>query len=167
LNVDVRTIAISEIGPAVRGARLMPSAGLSGTIAVIVQSVARAERNSEMPDVTAQRDPDLLEPALIQPVEGSGRPARVYLAPTLDGLYTPYALRTPADEGTFPFVFLAYGNGGGGIGWLRRRLRTHGHIMERLLRAGYACAWGRYRTEVELGYHNGGPLAATAGRAWS
>ena len=70
----------------------------------------------------------------------------------------PYALRTPADEGTFPFVFLAYGNGGGGIGWLRRRLRTHGHIMERLLRAGYACAWGRYRTEVELGYHNGGPL---------
>jgi hypothetical protein len=111
-----------------------------------------------MPDVTARRDPDLLEPVLIQPVEGSGRPARVYLAPTLDGLYTPYALRTPADEGTFPFVFLAYGNGGGGIGWLRRRLRTHGHIMERLLRAGYACAWGRYRTEVELGYHNGGPL---------
>ena len=111
-----------------------------------------------MPDVTAQRDPDLLEPVLVQPVEGSGRPARVYLAPTLDGLYTPYALRTPADEGTFPFVFLAYGNGGGGIGWLRRRLRTHGHIMERLLRAGYACAWGRYRTEVELGYHNGGPL---------
>ena len=111
-----------------------------------------------MPDVTAQRDPDLLEPVLVQPVEGSGRPARVYLAPTLDGLYAPYALRTPADEGTFPFVFLAYGNGGGGIGWLRRRLRTHGHIMERLLRAGYACAWGRYRTEVELGYHNGGPL---------
>jgi hypothetical protein len=97
---------------------------------------------------------------LIQPVADSGRPARVYLAPTLDGLYTPYALRTPADEGTFPFVFLAYGNGGGGIGWLRRRLRTHGHIMERLLRAGYACAWGRYRTEVELGYHNGGPLVA-------
>jgi hypothetical protein len=111
-----------------------------------------------MLDVTAQQDPDRLEPVLIHPVEGSDRPARVYLAPTLDGLYTPYALRTPADEGTFPFVFLAYGNGGGGISWLRRRLRTHGHIMERLLRGGYACAWGRYRTEVELGYHNGGPL---------
>ena len=108
-----------------------------------------------MPDVTAQRDPDLLEPVLVQPVEGSGRPARVYLAPTLDGLYTPYALRTPSDEGTFPFVFLAYGNGGGGIGWLRRRLRTHGYIMERLLRAGYACAWGRYRAEVILSQGSG------------
>jgi len=30
--------------------------------------------------------------------------------------------------------------------------------MERLLDAGYACAWGRYRTEVELGFHNGGRL---------
>jgi len=98
------------------------------------------------------------EPVMVQPVEGSGRPARIYLAPTLDGLYTPYALRTPADEGVFPFVFLAYGNGGGGIPWLLSRLRTHGYIMEQLLRAGYACAWGRYRTEVELGYHNGGPL---------
>ena len=93
-----------------------------------------------MVDVAAQQHPDLIEPVLVQPVEGSGRPARVYLAPTLDGLYTPYALRTPADEGTFPFVFLAYGNGGGGIGWLLRRLRTHGHIMERLLRAGEAAS---------------------------
>ncbi len=30
--------------------------------------------------------------------------------------------------------------------------------MERLLEAGYACAWLRYRSEVELGYHEGGPL---------
>jgi dienelactone hydrolase len=30
--------------------------------------------------------------------------------------------------------------------------------MDRLLAAGYACAWLRYRTEVELGYHHGGPL---------
>ena len=101
---------------------------------------------------------EFTEPVMIQPVAGSDRPARIYLAPTLDGLYTPYALRTPADEGVFPFVFLAYGNGGGGIPWLLRRLRTHGYIMDRLLAAGYACAWGRYRTEVELGYHNGGPL---------
>ncbi len=101
---------------------------------------------------------EFTEPVMIQPVAGSDRSARIYLAPTLDGLYTPYALRTPADEGVFPFVFLAYGNGGGGIPWLLRRLRTHGYIMDRLLAAGYACAWGRYRTEVELGYHNGGPL---------
>ncbi len=110
-----------------------------------------------MADVAVQH-PDLAEPVMVQPVEGSDRPVRIYLAPTLDGLYTPYALRTPADEGSFPFVFLAYGNGGGGIPWLQRRVRTHGYIMERLLQAGYACAWARYRTEVELGYHNGGPL---------
>jgi hypothetical protein len=97
-------------------------------------------------------------PYFVQEVEGSDRPAAVYLAETLDGLYAPYALRTPADEGDFPFVFLAYGNGGGGIDWLRGRLRTHAYIMERLLSAGYACAWARYRTEVELGFHRGGPL---------
>jgi dipeptidyl aminopeptidase/acylaminoacyl peptidase len=103
-------------------------------------------------------DADISSPLHCLDVEGSNRPASVYLAPTLDGLYTPYALRTPADSGTFPFVFLAYGNGGGGIEWLRSRLRTHSHIMDRLLDAGYACAWGRYRSEVELGFHHGGRL---------
>jgi hypothetical protein len=92
------------------------------------------------------------------PVEGSDRPVEYRLALTMDGLYAPYALRTPAGPGPFPFVFLAYGNGGGGLDWLRSRVRTHGHIMDRLLDAGYACAWARYRTEVELGYHSGGPL---------
>jgi len=103
-------------------------------------------------------DVDTGTPLFIQEVAGSDRPASIYLAPTLDGLYTPYALRTPNETGTFPFVFLAYGNGGGGIGWLRSRVRTHGYIMDRLLDAGYACAWGRYRSEVELGYHRGGAL---------
>lgn len=98
------------------------------------------------------------EPLFVQQIPGSERSASVYLAQTLDGLYTPYALRTPAHEGKFPFVFLAYGNGGGGVEWLRSRLRTHAYVMERLLDAGYACAWGRYRTEVELGFHRGGPL---------
>ena len=101
---------------------------------------------------------DYPEPLFVQPVLGSDRPASVYLAATLDGLYTPYALRTPSDEGEFPFVFLAYGNGGGGIEWLRSRLRTHSYVMDRLLEAGYACAWGRYRSEVELGFHQGGRL---------
>jgi hypothetical protein len=101
---------------------------------------------------------DFAEPLFTQEIPGSARPAHIYLAPTLDGLYAPYALRTPADEGTFPFVFLAYGNGGGGIEWLLSRLRTHPYVMERLLAAGYACAWGCYRTEVELGFHRGGDL---------
>jgi hypothetical protein len=89
---------------------------------------------------------------------GSDRPVLYHLALTMDGLYTPYALRTPSDTGRHPFVFLAYGNGGGGLGWLRARVRTHGYVMDRLLAAGYACAWGRYRSEVELGYHVGGAL---------
>ena len=101
---------------------------------------------------------DLASPLFVQQIPGSSRPASIHLAPTLDGLYVPYALRTPADEGQFPFVFLAYGNGGGGVDWLTSRLRTHPYIMDRLLAAGYACAWGRYRTEVELGFHHGGPL---------
>jgi hypothetical protein len=101
---------------------------------------------------------DVVAPLEVHQVPGSQRPAEIHLAETRDGLYTPYALRTPADGGEFPFVFLAYGNGGGGLDWLRRRIRSHAHITERLLAAGYACAWGRYRTEVELGYHRGGDL---------
>ncbi len=98
-------------------------------------------------------------PALTDDVPGSSRPVSYHLAETWDGLYVPYALRLPSQEGTgFPFVFLAYGNGGGGLDWLRGRVATHGYIMERLLDAGYACAWGRYRSEVELGFHRGGRL---------
>ena len=98
------------------------------------------------------------KPVFTDDVEGSTRPAAYYLAESRDGLYVPYVLRTPADEGRFPFVFLAYGNGGGGIGWLRQWVHTRPYIMERLLAAGYACGWGRYRTEVDLGFNRGGPL---------
>lgn len=97
-------------------------------------------------------------PWLTETIEGTGTEVQYFLAPTRDGLYTPYALRLPDTDGPHPFVFVAYGNGGGGIDWLRGRMRTHGYILDRLLRAGYACGWGRYRTEVELGYHRGGPL---------
>jgi dienelactone hydrolase len=85
-------------------------------------------------------------------------PVQYRLAATMDGLYAPYALRMPAGDGPHPFVFLAYGNGGGGLDWLRDRVAHYPYVTERLLRAGYACAWGRYRSEVELGYHTGGPL---------
>jgi dienelactone hydrolase len=98
------------------------------------------------------------EPVLVEDVEGSTRPAAYYLAESRDGLYVPYVVRTPAGEGRFPFVFLAYGNGGGGIGWLRQWVHTRRYIMDRLLAAGYACGWGRYRTEVDLGFNRGGPL---------
>lgn len=98
------------------------------------------------------------DPVFVEDVEGSARPAAYFLAESRDGLYVPYVVRTPADQGRFPFVFLAYGNGGGGIGWLRRWVHTRPYITERLLAAGYACGWGRYRTEVDLGFNRGGPL---------
>lgn len=44
------------------------------------------------------------------------------------------------------------------MAWVREAVRDRGYIMERLLDSGYACAWLRHRTEVELGYHNGGRL---------
>ncbi len=98
------------------------------------------------------------QPVLVEEVAGSTRPAAYYMADTRDGLYAPYVVRTPADEGTFPFVFLAYGNGGGGMDWLRRWVHTRPYVTERLLAAGYACGWSRYRTEVDLGFNRGGPL---------
>ncbi|MDR2987222.1 MAG: hypothetical protein LBV34_20530 [Nocardiopsaceae bacterium] len=101
-------------------------------------------------------------PLFIEDVDGSTRPAAYYLAESRDALYVPYAMRTPSDDGKFPFVFLAYGNGGGGIGWLRDWVHTRPYIMERLLAAGYACGWGRYRTEVDLGFNRGGPLMVDA-----
>ncbi|NNC39081.1 MAG: alpha/beta hydrolase fold domain-containing protein [Acidimicrobiia bacterium] len=75
-----------------------------------------------------------------------------------DGLYTPIGLRKPEGPGPFPVVLLASGNGGEGMAWIRDAIANRGYIMDRLVKAGYACAWIRYRTEVELGYHNGGPL---------
>ena len=75
-----------------------------------------------------------------------------------DGLYAPIGMRKPDGDGPFPVVLLASGNGGEGMPWIRDAMANRGYIMDRLVAAGYACAWLRYRTEVELGYHNGGPL---------
>jgi len=95
---------------------------------------------------------------MIEPVEGSGSPVHLIYVETWDGLYAPIGLRLPAGPGPFPVVVLASGNGGGGMAWIREAVRERGYTMERLLAAGYACAWIRYRSEVELGYHNGGRL---------
>jgi dienelactone hydrolase len=100
-------------------------------------------------------------PVLVEPMPGSTSPVHYLLAETLDGLYTPYALRLPQGPGPHPFVLLAYGNGGGGMAWLHDRVHRFRHITDVLLAAGYACAWVRYRTEVELGYQTGGRLRAT------
>jgi dienelactone hydrolase len=102
--------------------------------------------------------PAATDEVLVEEVAGSDRPAHYFLAETLDGLYTPYALRLPDGPGPHPFVLVAYGNGGGGIAWLRDRVHRFRHVTDVLLDAGYACAWTRYRTEVELGYQTGGRL---------
>lgn len=95
---------------------------------------------------------------ITEPVDGSDIPVRLMYIQTMDGLYAPIGLRVPHGDGPFPIVLLASGNGGGGMAWVRAAVRDRGFIMERLLQAGYACAWLRYRTEVELGYHKGGRL---------
>ena len=101
-------------------------------------------------------DPEAVE--IVEPVPGSPHPAHLIYVETWDGLYAPIGLRLPPGEGPFPVVLLASGNGGGGMAWVREAISSRGHIMDRLLEAGMACAWIRYRTEVELGYNLGGKL---------
>lgn len=77
---------------------------------------------------------------------------------TWDGLYAPMALRLPSGDGPFPIVLLGSGNGGEAMRWHRTVLAERSYILDALIEAGYACAWLRYRTEVELGYNDGGAL---------
>ncbi|HEX2369696.1 MAG TPA: dienelactone hydrolase family protein [Acidimicrobiia bacterium] len=95
---------------------------------------------------------------IIEEVDGSDIPMELKYLETWDGLYAPIGLRLPEGAGPHPVVLLASGNGGGGMAWIRDAVANRGYIMERLLDRGYACAWIRYRTEVELGYENGGRL---------
>ena len=87
-----------------------------------------------------------------------GRTVHLMYIETWDGPYAPIGLRKPEGDGPFPTVLLASGNGGEGMRWIRDAVRNRGYTMDHLVEAGYACAWLRYRTEVELGYNNGGLL---------
>lgn len=95
---------------------------------------------------------------ITEAVPDSDVPVHLMYVETWDGLYTAIGLRFPPGDGPHPVVLLASGNGGGGMPWIRQAVAERGYIMERLLEAGYACAWLRYRTEVELGYDQGGTL---------
>ena len=95
---------------------------------------------------------------IVEQVAGSDIPVELKYVEVWDGLYAPIGLRLPAGDGPHPLVLLASGNGGGGMAWIMNAVANRGYIMERLLERGYACAWIRYRTEVELGYENGGRL---------
>jgi dipeptidyl aminopeptidase/acylaminoacyl peptidase len=96
--------------------------------------------------------------AIVEEVPGSDIPVELAYLETWDGLYAPIGLRFPKGDGPHPVVLLASGNGGGGMAWIRDAVANRGYIMDRLLERGYASAWIRYRTEVELGYENGGKL---------
>jgi dipeptidyl aminopeptidase/acylaminoacyl peptidase len=86
------------------------------------------------------------------------KPAILAYVETWDGLYAPIGIRKPDGDGPFPIALLARGNGGEGMNWVRDALHRRSYVMDRFIEAGYACAWLRYRTEIELGYNNGGPL---------
>ncbi len=105
-----------------------------------------------------QYDIDPERVVVTEPVPGSEYPVHLMYVELLDGVYAPIGLRTPAGAGPHPTILLGRGNGGGGMAWVREATRNMGCIQERLLAAGYSCAWLRYRAEVELGYNNGGPL---------
>ncbi|MGH6925235.1 MAG: alpha/beta hydrolase family protein [Propylenella sp.] len=85
-----------------------------------------------------------------------GKAVDLMYVETWDGLYTPIGLRKPEGDGLFPIVLLASGNGGEGMRWVREAFRDRAYTVDRLVDAGYAAAWLRYRTEIELGYNNGG-----------
>lgn len=87
-----------------------------------------------------------------------GRSVDLMYVEVWDGLYAPIGISKPPGDGPFPIVLLASGNGGGGMAWVRDAMANRGYIVDRLVEAGYAAAWLRYRTEVELGYNDGGPL---------
>jgi len=95
---------------------------------------------------------------ILESVRDSQYPVHLMYIELLDGVYAPIGLRKPASVGPHPTIVLARGNGGGGMAWVRNATQNKGFILENLLEAGYACAWLRYRAEVELGYNNGGRL---------
>lgn len=107
---------------------------------------------------TSSADIDSHEVEILAQVAGSQHPVHLLYVETWDGLYAPVGLRLPEGPGPFPTVVMASGNGGGGMAWITDAVNNRGYTMDRLLAAGYACAWIRYRSEVELGYHNGGRL---------
>jgi len=93
-----------------------------------------------------------------EPVEGSRFPVHFMYVEMADGAYIPIALRKPEGNGPFPIVLCATGNGGGGMAMLRDHLCTKSWTQERLLEAGYATAWMRYRAEVDYAYDRIGKL---------
>jgi dienelactone hydrolase len=103
-------------------------------------------------------DPDPAPVVGTRRLRDSDREVELRLVPTWDGLYTPIASCLPPGPGPHAVVVLAYGNGGGGLPWVRDAVRDRDLVVHELLASGYGAVWIDYRTEVELGYLRGGPL---------
>ena len=88
----------------------------------------------------------------------SALPVHYTFVECVDGAYIPIALMKPEGNGPFPIVLCATGNGGGGVRMLREHVATKSWTLERLVEAGYAAAWMRYRAEVDYAYDKIGKL---------
>jgi dienelactone hydrolase len=91
-------------------------------------------------------------------VPDSKFPAKMMLVEAIDGAYIPLSLRVPEGKGPFPLILCGSGNGGGGFQLLRFFNNNRSWTQERLLEAGYAVAWTRYRAEVDYAYDKIGKL---------
>ena len=89
-----------------------------------------------------QSDAKQLEQPVIQMEIDSHKTYLIYVE-TIDGLYTPVGLELPDGEGPFPVL---------------ENTKNRRFTIDKLLEQGFACGWIRYRTEVELGYNDGGKL---------
>lgn len=87
-----------------------------------------------------------------------GHKTHLIYVETMDGLYSPMGLELPEGNGPFPVILLASGNGGEGMNWVIENSKNRRYTIDKFLEQGYACGWLRYRTEVELGYNEGGKL---------
>ena len=93
-----------------------------------------------------------------EPVAGSPYPVHLMYVEMVDGAYIPIGLRKPEGPGPFPLVLFATGNGGGGMAMLRDHIQSKSWTQDRMLEAGYAVAWMRYRAEVDYAYDRIGKL---------
>ena len=100
----------------------------------------------------------MIEEMFIVDQKIDGKNVKLMYVETWDGLYTAVGLRIPNGNGPFPLVLFSYGNGGEGMPWIIKAFENKAYTINKFVEAGFACAWIRYRTEVELGYNNGGPL---------
>ncbi len=117
---------------------------------------------ADVPSPASARDsaaaPDPQHIVVTQPVQGSDIPVHLMYVETMDGLYAPIGLRKPAGTGPFPIVLFASGNGGGGMAAVLQATQDRSWTQEQFLKAGYAVAWMRYRTEVDYAYDKIGKL---------